>query len=412
MLKSWKVKVAMAIILLIIIISPMMIGVNDGGNRTVIQYPTGTVNIKFTPGIYMKWFGKIDTYSDVISFDFDKKVNPSGTELEQTGIALRYQDGGMGTVFGIIRFGLPHDRESMFNIHKDFKSNASVANKLLKAISEESMNLTAGLMSSEEAYAEKRGTFSDWARTQIKKGPYITEINKINVKDEVTGKMINKIVPEIRYDNEGKTMHGQSDLKKYGISVSGFQIVDWDFEPKTLDQIAAKREATMAIITAKATAERAKQDTITSEEQGKADVMKAKYEKEVDKQKAIVVAEQEKEVAIIKAKKLVSVAEQGKLEAEQKKLTASEYKQEQILRGEGDGEYKRLVMQADGAMEQKLRAYITVNERYAEAIEKQKWVPEIQMGNSDKGGNAAMTIIELMGIKAAKDLSLDMNINK
>ena len=44
----------------------------------------------------------------------------------------------------------------------------------------------------------------------------------------------------------------------------------------------------MAIITAKANAERARQDAITAEEQGKAAVMKAKYEKEVEKERAIV----------------------------------------------------------------------------------------------------------------------------
>ena len=61
------------------------------------------------------------------------------------------------------------------------------------------------------------------------------------------------------------------------------------------------------------------------------------------------------------------VASQSRLEAEQKKLAAAEYKQEQTLRGEGDAAYKRLVMKADGALQQKLDAYIRVNARYAEA---------------------------------------------
>ena len=51
----------------------------------------------------------------------------------------------------------------------------------------------------------------------------------------------------------------------------------------------------MAIITAKANAERARQDAITAEEQGKAAVMKAKYEKEVEKERAIVDAKKIKE---------------------------------------------------------------------------------------------------------------------
>jgi hypothetical protein len=51
--------------------------------------------------------------------------------------------------------------------------------------------------------------------------------------------------------------------------------------------------------------------------------------------------------------------------------------------------------------------------RFAAAIEKQKWVPEVQMGATPgSGGSAAMTLIEMMGVKAAKDLALDMDVKK
>jgi hypothetical protein len=118
-------------------------------------------------------------------------------------------------------------------------------------------------------------------------------------------------------------------------------------------------------------------------------------------------------VAVIAAEKRVEMARQSKLEAEQKKLAAAEYKQEQVLRGEGDGAYKRIVMQADGALSQKLATYEAVMSRFAAAIEKQKWVPEVQMGATPgSGGSAAMTLIEMMGVKAAKDLALDMDVKK
>ena len=65
--------------------------------------------------------------------------------------------------------------------------------------------------------------------------------------------------------------------------------------------------------------------------------MTARYEKEVLKEQAIVDAQRAKEVAVIAAQQQVEVARQQRLEAEQKKLAALEYKQEQVLRGEGDG---------------------------------------------------------------------------
>ena len=140
--------------------------------------------------------------------------------------------------------------------------------------------------------------------------------------------------------------------------------------------------------------------------------MKAKYEKEVEKTRAVVDAQRIAEVAVIKAEQQVDVAEQAKLEAEQKKLAAAEYKQEMILRGEGDAEYKELVMQADGALQQKLDAWITVNKEYAARFGQQKWVPEVQMGGTTSGGTgtSAEQLINLLMTRTAKDLALDMEI--
>jgi hypothetical protein len=399
------------LLILVIWLLYQLIGINDAGHRTVIQYLNGTVVVRFEPGIYVAWFGKTTLYNDVITFDFDKNEAVGEASLDQPGISVRYQDGGTGTIYGKARFSLPRDEETMISLHKAFRSNEGVSYKLIKSVTEESMNMTAGLMSSEEAYAEKRGTFIEWSHDQLQNGKYRTELKEAVATEEVTGRRVVKNIPVIAFGKDGLPQHVDSDLKIYGITVSGYQITDWNFEPKTLEQIAKKREATMAIITAKAQAEQAKQEAITAEEKGKADVMKAKYEKEVEKERAVVEAQKVKEVAVIAAQQAVDVAEQGKLEAEQRKLAAVEYKQEQIMRGEGDAAYKRQVMQADGALQQKLDAWIKVNSRYADAIEKQKWVPEISLGASGATGVAgAQSLVDLLLAKTAKDLALDMQI--
>lgn len=167
----------------------------------------------------------------------------------------------------------------------------------------------------------------------------------------------------------------------------------------------------MAIITAKANADKAYQDAITAEQQGLANVMLAKYEEEVIKAKAEVVAQREKEVARITAEQKVVVAEQLKLESEQLKLAAGQYKEEQELRGQGDASYKRQVMEADGALALKTQVWKEVNSRYAEAIEKQRWVPEIQMGGtSANGGSNAVALVELLTAQTARQLKLDMDM--
>ena len=389
-------------------------GINDAGERTVVQFPTGTLFVKFTPGIYFNAFGSTEVYWDVFTYDFDKEGSAgkkNENSLVASGIAVRYQDGGIGTVFGKARFALPNDEETMIRLHKDFRDRFGVAQKLIRTVTEESMNLTAGLMTSEEAYAEKRGIFTQWAEQQVASGKFFTELKSVLEKQEDTNEHLTRNIPVIKYGTDGLPLQHASDFKMYGIKVNGFQLTDWDFEEKTLEQISRKREATMGIITAKADAERARQEALTAEEQGKKNVMVDRYTKEQEKVQAVVDAEKEKEVAVTYAMQAVLVAEQGKLEAEQKRLAAVAYKQEQILRGEGDGEYKRLVMSADGALATKLDAWKEVHMRYAEAIEKQKWVPEIQMGGSSQlPGSAANDLIEMLKVQTAKELKLDMSM--
>ena len=283
MIKNTKTITTGVVIVALLIFLPLLVGINDAGHRTVIQYPTGHLYVKFSPGIYTIFFGTTEIYKDVITFDFDKSTSEEEATLDQKGVAVRYQDGGTGTVYGKARYSLPVDEPTMLKLHKAFRSNKGLAHKLIKTVSEEGMNLTAGLMTSEEAYAEKRGIYTQWAQLQVANGKFQTELKEIMDVEEGTGQRVLRSIPIIKFGKDGRPLQFHSDLAEYGVTVSGFQITDWGFEKKTLDQIARKREATMAIITAKADAERAKQEAITAEQQGKANVMKAKYEKEVEK---------------------------------------------------------------------------------------------------------------------------------
>jgi hypothetical protein len=69
-------------------------------------------------------------------------------------------------------------------------------------------------------------------------------------------------------------------------------------------------------------------------------------------------------------------------------------------------------MQADGALEKKLEAYVKVNELYAAAIGQYKgnWVPTVQQGASSGSQNGAVDLLNLLSVKAAKDLALDLSL--
>ena len=69
-------------------------------------------------------------------------------------------------------------------------------------------------------------------------------------------------------------------------------------------------------------------------------------------------------------------------------------------------------MAADGALEQKLAAFVKVNQFYADAIAKHTgpWVPSVVMGGSTGGSNSALNLIDLLTVQTAKQLSLDPTV--
>lgn len=415
---SWKTMLTGACIAIALVVMTMSVGWNEAGKRQVVQYANGSLSCVYEPGPYAIWFGSNTEYPDVITFDFDNATDGESGTLDQLGIGVRYRDGGLGTVYGMARFGLPDDCVSMINLHKDLRGNSGLAHKLIKPYTEEIANQSAGLMTSEESYAEKRGVFTDWFRTQLVNGRFKTRMEQIITTEigmeycledelltdeqEVECKSVKKTrerVPVI--DNRTPEIHLISDLDKYGITLSGFQLQAPDYEPKTLNQISDKRDATMGVITANANAERAKAEAAEAEQKGIKDVVEAKYAAEKIAAKEIVDAE-----------KRVKLAAQSKLEAKEKALAAEHFKAEQILKGEGESARKRLVMEADGALQQKLDAYVKVNYKYADALGKHKLVPDVQMGSDGEAGGStpANDLMSMLMVKTAKDLQLDLKV--
>jgi len=194
-------------------------------------------------------------------------------------------------------------------------------------------------------------------------------------------------------------MRKPNPLREYQITASQFFIdKDLDYEEGVLAQIKNQRDARMKTITAKAEAEKAQQDVITAEARGKADVMKAKYEREVQKEKAVVAATES-----------LRVAELDRQTAEQEKLA-------NILRGQGEAERKRLVIEADGALAQKLEAIVAIQKDWAQAYSNRRVPNTVFAGSSSDatGGldQSSQAFMQLLTLKAAQDLQLDMSVRK
>lgn len=161
----------------------------------------------------------------------------------------------------------------------------------------------------------------------------------------------------------------------------------------------------MRVQTAMAESKEAEQKAITAEKQGQAAAAQAKWKQEVEKATEVTKAEQQKAVALLGAQQKKEVAELAV-------QTAELYKREQTFIGEGEAARRKLVMQADGALDKKLAAWVEVQKAYAAEIGKQRWVPEVMIGggNGSPGGGAT-NLMDLLQVNAARDLALSVKQN-
>jgi hypothetical protein len=294
---------------------------------------------------------------------------------------------------GSVQIEIPLDIPHLTNMHIKYGSWEAVETQLVGMTVNKCIYMTGPLMSSKESYAEKRNYLLNYVEDQISNGVYKTVQKDVKTTDPITNNEKTVTTVDIVKDEHGIPARQEEPvLKEYGIRTFNFSITSLPYDEAVEGQIKQQQQINMDVQTAIASAKRAEQNVITVSKQGEANAAEAKWKQEVVKAQAVTEAQQKLDVATLAAK------------------AAEQTKREQILLGEGEAERKKLVMNANGALDVKLEAWKYVNEKYADAIAKYPgaWVPSIVMGGEGKGyNNGANELINLLIAQTAKGIALD-----
>jgi len=301
-------------IIVALTLSSYIVENNDAGYYKVKQAAvSGKMDVIKTPGFFMQSFADIHTYKISDTYDFNKEP-----------ISVRFSDASTANITGSIKFRLSLQDENILKLHQDFRSYEAVVEGIIRQVVMASLKQSATFFGAEEIYSTRRSEFIDLINDQIKEGIYSTTTKKLYDKDEDGNAFIRSVVNVTR-DAQGNAVFSEiSAFKTYGIEIVQFVINDIDFDDKTDELIAKRKEADQEKVVAKAQAERAKQDTITATEKGKAFIAEAEAKALVEKKTAVINAEREKEVAeqnalkaVEEKKKIIAI---GEAEAESSKL--------------------------------------------------------------------------------------------
>ena len=388
--------IAAAIVLAIVavIILPNMAVNLESDKVMVIQSLGGKLNCFTQPGWQPQWLGHVTKYPRQESYDFLKE---KGKEIIDNSKKIRFNDGGHADLSGSVNWLMPSDCKSIIAIQQNFSSSEGIIAKGISKMVDNAIYMSGPLMSSTESSAERRAELVQYINDQAQNGIYVTTTETTFAPDPLTGEKKQITLVKIAHDEKGMPKRQQgSILDEYGIKLQPVSIRAIDYDAIVEKQIAERQGATTQVQISRAAALRAEQEAITAVKQGEANAAKAKWEQETIKAKVVTEAQQQLEVATLDAKQ------------------AEQYKKAQILRGEGDAERKKLVMNADGALQPKLDALIEINKAWATAFQgfPGNMVPGVVIGGGANGGGSAVinaqTFMEIMTANAAKQLSIDL----
>jgi len=398
--KVWAV-IGSLIVMVIVLMTPMIVENLDAKEVMVIQSIGGDLDVYTEPGPKMQWFGKVTKYPRQEQYSFCSDVDNGDSESKcqganSTAKRVRFSEGGHALLNGAVSWEMPLDKDSIIQIHKKFGSEEAIEAMAIGKSLDSATYFSGPLMTSTESSGARRGELVQYINDQAEHGIYVTQSKQVVTKD-VAGITQTISVTEIMHDNKNMPMRQQgSILDEFKIKLLPISINELKYDKVVEKQIADRQSSTTQVQLAIASSLKAEQQAKTVEAEGKALAAKAKWDQETIKAKEVTLAQQKYEVSILAAK-----------EAEQ-------YKRTQILIGEGNATKMKLEMQANGALEQKLAAYIEVNKSYADAIANYKgaWVPQTLMGNSTGNSNGAQNMIDMLAVKTARELNLDMKVSK
>lgn len=419
-------------ILAVIFLFFQVVDSNDADSTIVLQSIMGNLRVIPDPGPYLRFFGTPHIYKKVIAVNFTgDRGTIASSKLEK--IKVRFLDTSMGEAKGVARFRLPSGDKAMINIHREFGSQGALVSNLLDRMVIEAAKASARTMSVEEHYSGGAGQMSLDFDDQLRNGIFVIdqvtdyypgrpesslpeqieegEIEGTTVltpaTSDATLRRRQRVLVVKRKDSDGSYVRTQNTLGEYGITVISASIEEVDYEPRVNDRLAAQKQAAADEALARQNLKKAQQEAKTAKALGEKAIAEARARAETDKIQAEIKAQKESAVAVIDAKREVEVARQEKLK--QTEILELQKKQADGLEVMASARAKAAENALDPQLvfEKKLEAWKSVETAKYQYMSKAQLVPVVSMGQQAQGNQTALTMLEMMGAKAALDLGME-----
>ncbi|MBU1308035.1 MAG: hypothetical protein KKE30_00705, partial [Gammaproteobacteria bacterium] len=296
----------------------------------------------------------------------------------------------------------------------------------------ETLQANASLMSAEEYYSGGRTEFNNEFENQMTNGIYVVRREEENLaqlrrqkgtanvalgteqEDFGDETRVTFVVNKVR-DSEGQPLRKRQKFVDYGITVVDARITQMNPNQRFVERMQLKQKASADRAIAREQRIQEEEQRLLAISRGEREVAERQAKAKVEQIQATTEADTQKQLAITEAEKLQAQAniqrETAKINLEKAEIEA------QTLRtlAEAEAYQKKVILQADNALAQKLDAEIQIQRIWAESFAKRA-VPQYVFGangNTPTGSDSeARMFMQMLTMDAAKRLSYERDLKK
>lgn len=404
---------------------------NDAGYCQHVRTIFGTESAVCDTGWYVSAWGTSTSWPHFITVQNTLDVEADGSAIYPP-YKVRLADNWNGDVTQATRFGLPQDASQFIKMARDFRSPERLITTMLKPAVTSSLDSVSNMYTMEEYWAEgKRDEYkSEFAqavtngRAEVKqvslneaggviRGRAAASDSEVTQDDSVMEDTeVRRVYMEKLQDASGNDIRIPHDYSEYGIVVSQAILENLDPDDKFEERIQARKDAASRRIIAQEERREQEEQRLLAIQKGETDVavrqaaakteqIQATTEAETQKKLALIAAERQREEAEIAQQTAAINLERARIDAEAVQVAADAAAYE-----------KRVILEADGALAQKLAAWTEAQAVWAAAAAKIN-VPATVIGSDGTSDSALGTVdqfMSMMMVKTARDLQVDTAI--
>jgi regulator of protease activity HflC (stomatin/prohibitin superfamily) len=330
------------------------------------------------------------------------------------------------------RFAMPSDETSFLKLAHEYRSPENLLRTALIPAFKETLQATASLMSAESYYSGGRSEFNSEFEQQMTSGIYLVRREEVSIRSTRRAKStanaalgeqqedygdeakVTFVVKKLT-DDAGQPRKKTQKFVNFGIAVVDARITDMRPNSKFVERMQLKQKASADRAIAREQRIQEEEQRLLAIAKGEREVAERQAQAKVEQIQRTTEAQTEKQLAITAAEKLKAQAEIEKETAEIQLEKAKVEAQTVKTLADAEAYKKKVILQADNALAQKLDAEVEIQKIWASAYAKRSVPTNVfgSTGNTPVGSDGeAKAFMQLLTLDAAKRLAYDREIKK